>query len=205
MLVECGLDLDLRGIIAVAVEAQPAGKIDNDETCESLYTFISDRLRRYFLDRDTELETETFDAVLSRHPVSLVDFERRLRAVQSFIELEPASSLAAANKRIANILRQAGDPDGLAVKKKLLSDDAELELWAALERARITVQPMLDSRDYTEALTLLAELRGPVDRFFDDVMVMADDKATRNNRLALLSELRALFLDVADISRLAIA
>ncbi|MDH3719710.1 MAG: glycine--tRNA ligase subunit beta [Planctomycetota bacterium] len=205
ILVECGLDLDLRAMITVAIDAQPAGKIEKDALCESLYTFISDRLRRYFLDRDTSLDTETFDAVLARHPDSLVDFERRLRAVQSFIELEPASSLAAANKRIANILRQAGDPEGFAVKKKLLSEDAELELWSALEKARLTVEPMLESRDYTEALTLLAELRSPVDRFFDDVMVMAEDKATRNNRLALLGELRALFLDVADISRLAIA
>ena len=205
VLVECGLDLNLKAMITVGVEAQPAGKLDPREVDESLYTFISERLRRYFLDRDSDLETETFDAVLARHPESLVDFERRLRAVQSFIELEPASSLAAANKRIANILRQAGDPDGLAVKQKLLSDDAELELWSALEQARTTVRPMLDARDYTEALTLLAELRRPVDRFFDDVMVMADDKATRDNRLALLGELRALFLDVADISRLAIA
>ena len=205
ILVECGLDLDLKAMITVAVEIQPAGKIDPREVDELLYTFISERLRRFFLDRDSDLETETFDAVLARHPESLVDFERRLRAVQSFIELEPASSLAAANKRIANILRQAGDPEGLAVKQKLLSDSAELELWSALEQARTTVQPMLAARDYTEALTLLAELRRPVDRFFDDVMVMADDKATRNNRLALLGELRALFLDVADISRLAIA
>ena len=205
LLVECGLDLNLREMIDVAAAAQPAAKLDKDEVGEALYTFISERLRRYFLDRDAGLETETFDAVIARHPESLVDFERRLRAVQAFIELEPASSLAAANKRIANILRQAGDPDGLSVKKKLLSDAAEVELWSALEKARAAVQPMLDARDYTEALTLLAELRGPVDRFFDDVMVMADETATRNNRLALLGELRALFLDVADISRLAIA
>ena len=200
--VECSLDFDLKHLIEIAVNAQPGG--GNAETTESAYDFVTDRLRRYFLDRDAKLDTETFDAVLARHPDSLVDFERRLRAVQSFIELEPASSLAAANKRIANILRQAGDTDGLAVREKLLSDDAELELWSALESARSTVQPMLEARDYTEALTLLAELRSPVDRFFDDVMVMADDKATRNNRLALLGELRALFLDVADISRLAI-
>ena len=205
LLVECSLDLDLRQMIDVAATAQPAAKVEKDEVSAALYTFISERLRRYFLDRDAGLETETFDAVLARHPESLVDFERRLRAVQAFIELEPASSLAAANKRIANILRQAGDPEGLTVKKKLLSDAAELELWSALKKARDDVQPMLDARDYTEALTLLAELRGPVDRFFDDVMVMAEETATRNNRLALLGELRALFLDVADISRLAIA
>ena len=205
LLVECGLDLDLRAMIDVAVDTQPAAKVDKDEVRDALYTFISERLRRYFLDRDSRLEAETFDAVLARHPASLVDFERRLGAVQAFIELEPASSLAAANKRIANILRQAGEEGGKSVKKKLLTDDAEIDLWGALESARLKVQPMLDARDYTRALTELAELRSPVDRFFDDVMVMADDAATRDNRLALLRELRALFLDVADISRLTIA
>ena len=205
LLVECGLDLDLKAMITVAVDAQPAGKSDQNELVAALYTFITERLRRYFLDRDTDLVTETFDAVLAREPASLVDFERRLGAVQAFLELEPASSLAAANKRIANILKQAGDQDEVAVRKKLLTIDAELELWDALENARTTVQPLLDTRDYTEALTTLAGLRSPVDRFFDDVLVMADDDATRGNRLALLRELRALFLDVADISRLAIA
>lgn len=205
ILVECRLDLDLRELIDVAVDAQPAGKADNAAVSEALYTFISERLRRYFLDRDTSLDTETFDAVLARHPSSLVDFERRLSAVQAFIKLESASSLAAANKRIANILKQADADDDISVVQKRLKDDAELELWSALESARATVQPLLESRDYAEALNELAELRGPVDRFFDDVMVMADDAAVRNNRLALLRELRALFLDVADISRLAIA
>ena len=124
--------------------------------------------------------------------------------MQSFIALEPAASLAAANKRIANILRKAGDPEGLAVSKKRLELDAEKSLHSALLNAREKVGPMLEHRRYAEILNELADLRDPVDRFFDDVMVMADDEAVRNNRLALLSELRALFLDVADISRLSI-
>jgi glycyl-tRNA synthetase beta chain len=205
VLVECGLDLDLKALIEAAVDAQPAGKEDSAAVSDALYAFISERLRRYFLDRDTSLETETFDAVLARRPTSLVDFERRLEAVQAFIKLESASSLAAANKRIANILKQSEAGDEVSVAKKRLKDDAELALWAALEQARTAVQPLLDSRSYTEALSELAGLRAPVDRFFDEVMVMAEDKATRNNRLALLRELRALFLDVADISRLSIA
>jgi len=142
---------------------------------------------------------------LVRQPSSLVDFERRLEAVQAFIELDSASSLAAANKRIANILKQAGDQGDSAVKEKLLKDDAELALWSALQSARASLDPMLAQREYTDALGELAKLRGVVDTFFDDVMVMADDNATKTNRLALLSQLRALFLDVADISRLAIA
>ena len=204
ILIECGLDLDLNAMINTAVEAQPEGKIDKGELGDALYTFISERLRRYFLDRDSGLATETFDAVLARSPSTLVDFERRLGAVQANIKLEPASSLAAANKRIANILRQAGEPDLAPVKEKLLTDAAEVALWVSLRNAQDTVRPMLEEREYTDALTALAGLREPVDQFFDDVMVMVDDTSTRNNRLALLGELRTLFLDVADISRLSI-
>lgn len=204
ILIECSLDLDLRALISAAVEAQPPGKGDKDELGAELYTFITERLRRYFLDRDDSLATETFDAVLARKPASLVDFARRLEAVQSFIRLEPAASLAAANKRISNILRQAEWRNEMTVKEKLLIDAAEVALWSELQGVRGTIQPMLDARDYAAVLGVLSGLREPIDAFFDDVMVMADDEATRSNRLALLGELRALFLEVADISRLSI-
>jgi glycyl-tRNA synthetase beta chain len=204
VLVECDLDIDLKAFIEAAVAAQPEGKIERAELCDALYAYITERLRRYFLDRDTTLATETFDAVLARSPSSLVDFGRRLGAVQAFIKLDAAASLAAANKRIANILRQADEEGSSAVNEKLLTDDAERALWKSLGETTQIVRPLLDSRDYTNALTALAELRAPIDLFFDDVMVMTDDDATRNNRLALLGDLRALFLDVADISRLAI-
>ena len=205
LLVECKLDLDLQAMIAVAVDAQPPGKHDSAEVQAELHTYISERLRRYFLDRDADLATETFDAVLVRQPASLVDFERRLDAVQSFLAHDSASSLAAANKRIANMLKQADQQTAGEVKEKLLEDGAEEALWSALKAVRETVNPMLEEREYTAALDQLAELRKVVDAYFDDVMVMAEDRAVRNNRLALLSELRALFLGVADISKLAIA
>lgn len=188
ILIECNIDIDLRALV-------------DDE----VFAYICERLRRYFLDRDSTLATETFDAVLARKPVSLVDFDRRLRAVQSFIKLDEAASLAAANKRIANILRKAGDVGGTNVDEKLLQEPAELALFSALTSASDTVQPMLIEHRYTETLRTLASLRKPIDVFFDDVMVMADDAALKNNRLALLGNLRALFLDVADISRLSIA
>ena len=203
--IECRLDMDLKALIAHALELQPAGKEEPQTLAESLYTFITDRLRRYFLDNDPELDTETFDAVMARQPVSLVDFELRLQAVQAFLRLEEAQALASANKRIANILRQAEVSETSDIDDKLLEDGAERELYDALVAAEGTVRPLLDERDYTRALQALAALRGPVDRFFDDVMVMADDDAVRSNRLALLAGLRALFLDVADISRLSIA
>lgn len=202
ILVECGLDIDLNTLIAVAVDAQPKFESAGDSVAEDLYAFVTDRLRRYFLQRDSGLKSESFEAVMVRRPASLVDFDRRLAAVQTFQRLEQAQSLAAANKRIANILRKAGDPVGISVNKKLLQEDAEIALFNALVNAQQKVEPMLKIRSYAEVLNELADLRDPVDRFFDDVMVMTDDLGVKNNRLALLSELRAMFLDVADISRL---
>jgi glycyl-tRNA synthetase beta chain len=204
VLVECELDFDLKALIASAVTAQPTAADVGDSLAAEVYEFITERLRRYFLDRDAGLATETFDAVLAREPESLVDFERRLDAVQAFIALEPAASLAAANKRVANILKKAAVDSAAEVKDKLLSEPAETALAVAVADAAAAVAPMLEARQYTKALSTLAELRQPVDQFFDDVMVMAEDKAVRNNRLALLSQMRALFLDVADISRLSI-
>lgn len=204
ILIECGLDIDLKKLITKALKAQPKSKLDENEVAADLYGFITDRLRRYFLDRDPGLKTETFDAVMAREPSSPLDFDRRLAAVQTFARLDQAESLAAANKRIANILRKAGDLTTAQVKPKLLSDDAEIALYAALEHAQEKVKPLLEVRGYAEVLNELADLRDPVDKFFDDVMVMADDDKVRENRLALLAELRALFLNVADISRLSI-
>ena len=204
ILVERGIDVDVKAMIERAIDEQPDSKIAAHELCSDLYAFISDRMRRYFLDRDTGLAVETFEAVMVRQPASFVDFDRRLAAVQTFARLDQAESLAAANKRIANILRKAGDPEGLAVTSKLFEFDAERALHSALSNSREKVGPMLEQRRYAEILNELADLRDPVDRFFDDVMVMAEDASVRNNRLALLGELRALFLDVADISRLSI-
>ena len=202
ILVERGMDVDLKAMIVQAGEQQPKTRNDADELASEVYGFIADRLRRYFLDRDAGLRVETFEAVMAREPASLVDFDRRLAAVQTFARLEQAESLAAANKRIVNILRKAGDPEGLEVNARRLELDAEKSLHSALTNAREKVGPMLEHRRYAEILNELANLRDPVDRFFDDVMVMAEEKDVRNNRLALLGELRALFLDVADISRL---
>ncbi len=204
ILIECGLDIDLKALITKAFALQPAGKSVVADIGDELYAFVTDRLRRYFLDRDPGLSAEAFDAVMVRQPSSLVDFDRRLAAVQTFARLEQAQSLSAANKRIANILRKAGSPDGLRVNQKLLVEDAERALFNSLVNVQRKVKPLLEVRRYAEVLNELAELRDPVDMFFDNVMVMTDDDKVKSNRLALLGELRALFLDVADISRLSI-
>ena len=204
ILIECGIDIDLKALIVNAVKQQPKSKTDSERLAADLYAFVTDRLRRYFLDRDTGLAVETFDAVMAREPASLLDFDRRLAAVQTFSRLEQAESLSAANKRIANILRKAGDPVGLKIRKRLLQHEAEQALFNALENARDKVSPLIKARSYAEALNTLADLRDPVDHFFDEVMVMTDEQAVKNNRLALLGEIRELFLGVADISRLSL-
>ncbi|MEX1266449.1 MAG: DALR anticodon-binding domain-containing protein, partial [Woeseia sp.] len=147
---------------------------------------------------------EMFDAVRSLRPASLCDFVERLDAVVTFSGHEAAESLAAANKRIANILRQA-DYDATDTPDTALFDaGAEQALYDAMTTAGRDVSVLLGERRYTEVLARLAELRQPVDAFFDGVMVMTDDEALRKNRLALLAGLRAQFLNIADISRLAI-
>jgi len=205
-LVEGGIDIDLKAAIARAADAQPAEGVPTETLPADIYGFIVERLRNYFLDRDAALRPETFDAVLAREPASLVDFARRLDAVQSFVELDEAASLAAANKRIANILRKSAESgEAIAVLNvELLDEPAEGALAKATASAVTAVSPLLEGREYTEAMRQLAGLRDPVDRFFDDVLVMADDDAVRANRLALLADVRDLFLRVADVSRLAI-
>ncbi len=203
ILIECELDLDLKSALRLAAELQPVDSKNVAIVADELYHFVADRLRRYFQDRDATLATETLDAVMARQPASLLDFAHRLNAVKGFLELDEAESLAAANKRIANILKKSSAEIGDAgVDASLFHEAAEKDLFAALQRVGERVRPLIAEHDYTEALRLLAELRVPVDRFFDDVMVMTEDEAVRQNRLTLLGELRTLFLDVADVSRL---
>jgi glycyl-tRNA synthetase beta chain len=196
-IIEGELRLDLPALLDRAVTAQPvAGAQVTD-----IYEFMMDRLRAYYLERSGGIDPGVFEAVLARQPASPLDFDQRLRAVQQFLELEESASLAAANKRIANILRQAGDPHLAAANAALFTEDAERNLHSALAGQAREVEPLLAAGRYTEALARLAGLRGVVDEFFDRVLVMADDPAVRLNRLALLAQLRRLFLHTADLSR----
>ena len=201
ILIERRLDLDLDALIVQAVSLQkPAGKND---VAADVYDFIVDRMLAYYRD-EGNISPEMFAAVREQRPSSLVDFDARVQAVASFVLLDSAASLAAANKRIANILRKAEYAVGAALDPTLLGVGAERDLYTALGAARDDVGPLLSERRYSEVLTRLAELRQSVDAFFDDVMVMTDDDVLRLNRLTLLSELRAQFLNVADVSRLSI-
>jgi len=205
ILVEKDLDVDFSEAVTAATVQQPVTSDHLNQYRESMYDFILERLRGYFLEGAENLTTDMFDAVRVRRPSSLVDFRERLNAVADFMSLEAAVSLSAANKRTANILRKAEDEsagDLGPLDSALLQDDAESVLYFAMQAARKDVTPLIEKRAYSAALRRLSELRTPVDAFFDDVMVMTDEPSVRNNRLALLTELRALFLDIADISRL---
>lgn len=202
IIIERQLPLDLRVLAQQATDAL-GNKVTAKDVVKQSFDFMMDRLRAYY--KETGVAPEVFEAVLAQHPSQPFDFDRRVRAVTHFQSLPEAESLAAANKRISNILRQAGEkeinvPD--AVNKDKLIETAELALANKIVAMEKTVSPMFDQRDYEPALAELAGLRETVDQFFDDVMVMVDDAVLRDNRLALLAQLRNLFLRVADLSRL---
>lgn len=168
-----------------------------------LHDFVLERLRGYYADQG--FGHGPFEAVMAVQPSTLPDFDRRLRAVAAFAERPEAASLAAANKRVGNILRKqrdAGTEVAAHVDEARLEDGAERALAAALADASAKATRAIDAGDYTGALTDLAALQAPVDAFFDEVLVMADDPAVRANRLALLASLQAEFMAIADISRL---
>lgn len=206
ILVEGALDLNLNEAIRASIGQQPRAAKDVGDVFADLSEFVGERMKSYFLSSDERFSSDMFEAVRASNWGSLPDFASRLSAVASFMTLESAVSLAAANKRTANILRQADAADRNTATETLdpalLVDDAERVLYHAMQAAEKDVTPLVRERRYEEALRRLAELRTPVDAFFDDVMVMTDDVALRHNRLALLSGLRSLFLGIGDISRI---
>ena len=167
--------------------------------------FIFDRLNSFYEQRLLDYNTaEALQAVKAKGVSSLLDFNARLEAVLSFSKLPEAQALAAANKRVSNILAQQNDANALpTLRADLLQADAEKQLADQVAMLEQVVAPLFAQRKYREGLEKLASLRAAVDAFFDNVMVMCDDAAVRNNRLALLAQLRNLFLEVADISLLA--
>ncbi|UCC56275.1 MAG: glycine--tRNA ligase subunit beta [Gammaproteobacteria bacterium] len=203
ILIEQRLDLDLLDLINTAVEGLP-GKLGNEADAADVFNFMLERLRTYYLE--SGYDTLEFEAVLALRPTRPLDFDQRMRAVRAFRNLPESENLAAANKRIRNILRQAENLEITTYPAKvdavLFKEDAEKALDKTIRELDNVVNPMFEQRDYTNALCKLAALQAPVDRFFDDVMVMDEDTALRDNRLALLSALSELFLQVADISRL---
>jgi glycyl-tRNA synthetase beta chain len=199
IMIEGELPLDLRKLLKSTADgfeqfSDSAGVVD--EVSE----FVIERLKAYFIDEGVPVDV--FQSVQAREPSEPHDFAKRVRAVDAFKKLPEAASLAAANKRIQNILKQSADSVPAKVDENLFADDAEWNLAAKTLGLSPRVRDLLKKRDYTTAMTILAGLREEVDDFFDNVKVMDDDERLRKNRLALLQSISKLFLDTADISRL---
>lgn len=196
ILIEGQLPLDLKDLLQRALHQQPAGKRD-EATLKELLTFVQERHRAWRVGSEFDgrpVTVEMFEAVAALGITQPLDFEARLRAIHSFWALPEAASLAAAHKRVRNVLKQAGD-GGSDVDAAKFESSAESELYAALNA--VNAAP---ASDYAERLKQLASLKAPVDAFFTGVMVMADDPAVRANRLALLRQLDRVCREVADIS-----
>ncbi len=229
ILIEKGLDLDLRSAIGKALTAVHADMervrikasketviansgvtVSLQDQSEEIYQFLMERLRAYYLERGSAaptlgmaaVTTEMFDAVLAARPASPLDFDARLKALSTFMGLPESVSLTAANKRIANILRKAPQQTAREVDVARLREAAEVRLYDSMRGLRDSVAAATQRREYTAALGQLAQLRPAVDAFFDQVMVMDEDRLLRANRLGLLAQLQGLFAGVADLSRL---
>ena len=199
IIIEKGLDIDLKAALEHTAETN-IGLFDNPEVINQVFDFMMGRLKAYYADAG--VAPDTFEAVLEQQPCQPLDFDARLKAVTAFRQLAEAESLAAANKRIGNILKKAEESIPDAVDTSLFTDEAEKALHAKIDAMAEVVAPLFAKRDYEAALKELAALRPEVDTFFDEVMVMADDAAIRANRLGLLKQLSDLFLEVADLGQL---
>lgn len=199
VMIEGHLELDLWTLLRTAA-AEFNHDFSLEEVCTQVYDFMMERLRAYYGDKG--VAHDVFESVLACRPSRPADFDRRLRAVTAFLKLKEAESLAAANKRIHNILRQGGTANWDHVSEPLLQAAQEKALNTAVAQMEHRVAPLFTKGDYTTAMKQLAALRPQVDAFFDHVMVMVDEEAVRDNRFALLDRVRRLFLHVADLSKI---
>lgn len=213
MMVEKELDLDLQLLFFASKETygsllkeKKEKKEEKEEKEESvistLLDFCFERFRAWYQEQN--IPVRVFEAVLAKRPTKPYDFHCRLQAVHAFLQLPEAESLAAANKRVQNILTKSEVtiPEEATFDGTLLNEPAEKELANLVLQKQKEIAPLIKSTQYTEALKSLATLKDPVDRFFNEVMVMVEDVKLRNNRIKLLNALRALFLEIADISLL---
>ena len=198
ILIEGTLDLDLFDLLSRA--AALYGRSLDPGVVPVVFDYMMERLRGYLAEDGAR--SDAFEAVLARRPTRPLDFRERLSAVTAFRALPESAALAAANKRIANLLKQAQDLEIGVLEPGLLEAPAERRLSAALVSLEGPVREGLDRREYTAVLCALAGLREPVDAFFDEVLVLCEDRRLRANRLTLLCRVQSLFLEIADLSRL---
>ena len=195
--IEGRFDFDLPALLDYALNLLPQ-TLFNNEVSGEVENFIIERLRGYL--GDAAYQTDTLDAVRSVRPASLMDFHQRVQAVHEFRQLPEAASLAAANKRIRNILKKINASPNTRIDDRLLGEGAERNLFDQLQVMEESVAPVIAGGEYSKALTTLATLKSTIDAFFDDVMVMDDAEDIRNNRIALVARVSNQFSAIADIS-----
>ncbi len=199
ILIETPLNLDLLELLKLSATTL-VDKVDATGIVGEVYDYMIDRLQGYY--RDHEISGDVVDAVLASSPTVPMDIDRRIKAVASFKNLDEASSLAAANKRIRNILRKAALDLPANIDQDKLQEKSERALLSNMDALKAEIEPMMRQGDYGQALSRLATLKPVVDDYFDNVMVLCEDEEIRINRLALLRSLSVTFQDIADISRL---
>ena len=199
IMIENRLGLDLVDLCHAAADGYQYSDVDAEPVISEVIEYVFDRMRGYY--QEQSIGFDIVDAVMQRGSGLLYDCELRIRAVQEFQQHESAQALAAANKRISNILKKQTVETG-EISPKLLQENAEKELYEQLKSRQESVSGNFKAGEYRQGLEKLAELRPAVDRFFDEVMVMADDEALKNNRLALLDQLLQSFRQIADFSRI---
>ncbi|MBC3766633.1 glycine--tRNA ligase subunit beta [Neptunicella marina] len=199
IIMDNNLQLDLVELIAIAKQ-QLGDKLTNQSVESDVLEFLLGRFRAIYQEQG--ISVDVIHAVLATQPTKPADFDARVKGVSHFYTLESAQSLAAANKRVGNILAKNSVDSNAEVDSALLTDKAEQELYAQLEKSKQNNLDKLANADYQAVLTELAALRPAIDNFFDNVMVMCEDKAQQANRLALLNNLHQQFLNVADIALL---
>ncbi len=199
IIIEKQLDLDLVTLIAESINLF-GDKLINENTADNVFHFIMGRFRAFYQEQGITLDV--IQAVLAKKPSAPLDFDKRIKAVTFFGELAEAATLAAANKRVGNILAKFDGQLYDAFKTELASEQAEKDLADVFQSISLKVAPLMAQKNYQAALSELAQLKTPIDTFFDNVMVMSDDEAVKINRLTLLNEIRNSFFAIADISLL---
>lgn len=198
IMIEKQMPLDLKDLL---IQALKNYQLESDKVLQSAFDFIMERLRAWYTEQG--IQPDVFAAAMALNPTSPLDFHYRVSAVQYFSTLPEAQSLTAANKRVSNILRKENITASAGnVKHEFLAQEEEKILANLVEKKSIEVKHFCQTAQYTDALSILASLQKPIDNFFDHVLVMSEDEKFKNNRLALLINLRNLFLQIADISLL---
>mgnify|MGYP006085019575 CR=1 FL=1 len=197
IIIEKDLNLDIEVLIHKSIEAF-SDKLSNENTAVNVIDFVMGRFRAYYLEKNINIDV--IQAVLAKKPTAPLDFDKRIKAVNYFRGLAEAETLAAANKRVGNILAKFDGKLYETFNDALAQEDEEKLLAQVFSNIESSISPLLANQNYQAALTELVVLKAPIDNFFDNVMVMSDDEAVKINRLTLLNQIRDSFLAIADIS-----